>query len=304
MAERVAETKALLPSDTFSTDYANMLKTFGPDLKTQQDQALGLRLLQGGVGLMGNQSPFFDPSKAMPAIEGYGQDIKNIQAQKMDLAKQQFELGKFGYNTAADIVKSAQADEKATIANLTKIYGDETTAKRMLESARISAGATITAAGISAEKAGAKERQGIKTEFDALVAQGYDPNSPITKQVAQQNYFAATRPYGASSMVSAIGQRIAQDGQLKSLNTQLQIAQMGNDTNKVKEIEAQITARTQAIQQEVQQNAKAVTPGAGSPVVTPTPIPPPNPAKPVIPPGNLKRNPDGSFNYELTPQTP
>ena len=203
-----------------------------------------------------------------------------------------------------DSVKAAQTDRKGVLADLTKIYGDEKSAEAHLKAAEISAGATVQAATIGAEKANAKEKAGIQTEFDALVAQGYDKDSPITKQIAQQNYFAATRPYGASSMVSAIGQRIAQDGQIKSLNTQLQIAQMSNDADKIKTIQAQIAARTQAIQQEVQSNAGAVKAGSPTPVVTPTPIPPPAPAKPAIPPGTLKRNPDGSFNYELTPQNP
>ena len=153
-AERVAEMKALMPSDAFATDYANTLKQFGTSGITEKaaNNQDAWRMIQGGIGLMGNKSPFFDPSGAMPAIEGHMADVKGREQQKMDLAKQQFELGKFGYNNAADLVKAAQADEKATLANLTKIYGDETTAKRMLESARISAGATIQGATITAGK--------------------------------------------------------------------------------------------------------------------------------------------------------
>ena len=153
-AERVAEMKALMPSDAFATDYANTLKQFGTSGITEKaaNNQDAWRMIQGGIGLMGNKSPFFDPSGAMPAIEGHMADVKGREQQKMDLAKQQFELGKFGYNNAADLVKAAQADEKATLANLTKIYGDETTAKRMLESARISANATIQGATITAGK--------------------------------------------------------------------------------------------------------------------------------------------------------
>ena len=154
LADRVAETKALLPSDAFATDYANKLKSLAlseADTKSSQ----GLRLLQAGLGIMGGTSPFAAANigqGSQAALAGYAQDVKEQKQAQMDLAKQQFELGKFGYSTAADIVKSAQADEKATIANLTKIYGDETTAKRMLESARISADATISAAKISEGK--------------------------------------------------------------------------------------------------------------------------------------------------------
>ena len=297
--EQIARNKAMMGNTDFATKYGDMLGKVGYDFEGDKKQAQGLRLLQAGLGIMGGTSPFAAANigqGSQAALAGYGEDIKGMKQQQMDLAKQQFELGKFGYSTNADLVKAAQADRKSTLADLTKIYGSEKEAEARLKAAEISAGATVTAAGISAEKAGAKERQGIQTEFDALVAQGYDPNSPITKQIAQQQYFAATRPYGASAMVSAISQRIAQDGEIKAANTQLQIATMAKDQKAIDEANARIAARTKAIQAEVQQNASSAKPGAPTPVVTPTPVPPSAPAKPALN-GTIKQNPDGTYDY-------
>jgi hypothetical protein len=302
--EQIARNKALYGNTAFADKYANQLSQVGFDFDADKKSAQGLRLLQAGLGIMGGTSPFAAANigqGSQQALAGYGEDIKDLKRQQMDLAKQQFELGKFGYSTNADIVKAAQADRKSTLADLTKIYGSEKEAEARLKAAEISAGATVTAAGISAEKAGAKERQGIQTEFDALVAQGYDPNSPITKQIAQQQYFAATRPYGASAMVSAIGQRIAQDGEIKAANTQLQIATMAKDQKAIDEANARIAARTKAIQAEVQQNASSAKPGAPTPVVTPTPVPPSAPAKPALN-GTIKQNPDGTYDYVPNPR--
>jgi hypothetical protein len=302
--EQIARNKALMPSTDFATKYGDILGKVGYDFEADKKQAQGLRLLQAGLGIMGGTSPFAAANigqGSQAALAGYGEDIKGMKQQQMDLAKQQFELGKFGYSTNADLVKAAHADRKSVLADLTKIYGSEKEAEARLKAAEIAAGATVTAAGISAEKAGAKERQGIKVEYDALVAQGYDPNSPITMQIAQQQYFAATRPYGASAMVSAIGQRIAQDGEIKAANTQLQIATMAKDQKAIDEANARIAARTKAIQQEVQQNAQSAKPGAANPVVTPTPVPPPAPAKPALN-GTIKQNPDGTFDYVPNPQ--
>ena len=258
-----------MPDTGFATDYGNFLKTFGPTAQAQGNENLGLRLIQGGMGIASGSSPFANVNLAgaAPAIAGYAQDIQNQRAQQMDLAKQQFELGKFGYSTAADIVKAAQKDEQGTIDNLTKVYGSESAAKSAIESAKIHAGATIQAATIGLDKANAKEKAGITTEFNALVAQGYDPNSPITKQVAQQNYFAATRPYGASSMVSALGNEIAKDGTIKALNFELTTASISGDKEKVAEIQDKIAARTKELQAAVQQQMAGFKPG--TPAVTP-----------------------------------
>ena len=269
--QQIAQNKAMMPNQDFIKEYTNKLGSLAP---TPEDTSSmqGLRLIQGGMGLLSNQGPFFDATKAMPAVEGYAQDVQRQKQQQIELAKQQFDLAKFGYSTEADIVKAVQADRKGTRDDLIKILGSETAADATIKSAQIHAGATIQAAGISADKASAKERQGIQTEFDALVAQGYDEKSPITKQMAQQQYFAATRPYGASSMMSALAGEIAKDGQIKTLNTQLQIAGMGGDKDKVKEIQDQIAARTKEIQATFKDTAASMRPGAPNPA-----IPQPNP---------------------------
>lgn len=278
--EQIAKNKAMMGNTDFATKYGDMLNKVGYDFEGDKKQAQGLRLLQAGLGIMGGTSPFAAANigqGSQAALAGYGEDIKGMKQQQMDLAKQQFELGKFGYSTNADLVKAAQADRKGVLTDLTKIYGDEKTAEAHLKAAEISAGATVTAAGISAEKAGAKERQGIKTEFDSLVAQGYDANSPITKQLAQQNYLAATRPYGASSMMSAFSQQLAKDGEIKALNLQLTMAQTGGDKQAAEDIQKKIAARTQELQTQFQQQAASMKPGTPAPVVPP-PILQPNPA--------------------------
>ena len=297
--EQIAQNKAMMPNTDFAKKYSGILDQVGYDMGADKSQAQGLRLLQAGLGIMGGTSPFAAANigqGSQAALAGYGEDVKDMKRQQMDLAKQQFELGKFGYNSEADIVKAVQADRKGTRDDLVKILGSETAADAAIKSAQIHAGATVAAAGISAEKAGLKEREGIKTEFEALVAQGYDANSPITKQLAQQNYLAATRPYGASSMMSAFGQQLAKDGEIKALNLQLTMAQAGGDKKAADEIQQKIAARTKILQSEFQQQAASMKPGTPAPVV-PTPIP--QPVAPTTPKmnGSIVQNKDGTFNY-------
>jgi len=287
IADQVASYKSLMPSTSFVSDYADQLKSLAPSASDTQSST-GLRLLQAGLGIMGGTSPYAAANigqGSQAALQGYAQDVKEQKQQKMELAKQQFELSKFGYNTEADIAKAVQADHKGTRDDLIKILGSEQQADATIKSAQIHAGATMEAAKYGVEKAGAKERQGIQTEFDALVAQGYDKDSPITKQIAQQNYLAATRPYGASAMISALGNEIAKDGQLKNLNTQLLMA--NGDEDKIKDIKQKIAARTEEIKQSVQGQAAAFKPGSPVPQVPP----------PKITGGSMVQNKDGTFNY-------
>ena len=279
--EQIARNKAMMGNTDFATKYGDMLGKVGYDFEGDKKQAQGLRLLQAGLGIMGGTSPFAAANigqGSQAALAGYGEDIKSMKQQQMDLAKQQFELGKFGYSTNADLVKAAQADRKSVLADLTKIYGSEKEAEARLKAAEIAAGATVTAAGISAEKAGAKERAGIEIEFNALVAQGFDPNSPITKQKAQQQYFAATRPYGATQVASALGDRLAKDQELAALFKQQRTLEFtGTDAQKQANKDA-IEARRKAVEAEFNSQVKAAQPGAANPAnpVAPaaSPIPP------------------------------
>jgi hypothetical protein len=284
IADQVASYKSLMPSTSFVSDYANQLKSLAPSASDTQSST-GLRLLQAGLGIMGGTSPYAAANigqGSQAALQGYAEDIKARKQQQLDMAKQQFDLSKFGYNTEADIAKAVQADHKGTRDDLIKILGSEQQADATIKSAQIHAGATVEAAKYGVEKAGAKEKQGIQTEFDALVAQGYDKDSPITKQIAQQNYFAATRPYGASVMVGELSKAIAQDGAIKAANTQLQIATMGKDQKGIDEANAKIAARTKEIQAQLQSQISAVKPGS------------PAPAAPVAPPlADIPQGPKG-----------
>ena len=252
--EQIAKNKAMMPSTSFVSDYANQLKSLAPSASDTQSST-GLRLLQAGLGIMGGTSPFAAANigqGSQAALQGYAEDIKARKQQQLEMAKQQFELSKFGYSSEADIVKAVQADRKGTRDDLIKILGSESAADATIKAAQIHAGATVEAAGIAAEKAGAKEKQGIQIELDSLIAQGYDKDSPITKQIAAQNYYAATRPYGASVMVGELSKALAQDGQIKAANTQLQIATMAKDQNAIDEANAKIAARTKEIQAQIQ----------------------------------------------------
>ena len=153
--EQIAKNKAMYGSTAFADKYGDILNKVGYDFEADKKQAQGLRLLQAGLGIMGGTSPFAAANigqGSQAALTGYGEDIKAMKQQQMDLAKQQFELGKFGYNTNADLVKAAQADRKGVLADLTKIYGNEKEAEARLKAAEISAGATIGAAKISEGK--------------------------------------------------------------------------------------------------------------------------------------------------------
>lgn len=286
MEEALAKQKAMQPKTDFATKYGDMLAQAGLTTEADAKSSAGLRLLQAGMGMMGGSSPFAGVNigqGAQPAIAGYAQDVKEQKAAKMDLAKQQFDLGKFGYNNEADLLKQYNENKKGVRDDLVKILGSETAADAAIKSAQIHAGATITAAGISAEKASAKDKAGIKIEYDALVAQGFDPDSPITLQKAQQQYFAATRPYGATQVASALGDRIAKDEELKNLFTDQRMLQFtGTDAQK-QALTAKIEARRKAIETEFNAQLGNARGGGGQPVVNPNQ---PGSAKlPPTPPG-------------------
>jgi hypothetical protein len=289
IADQVASYKSMMPSTSFVSDYADQLKSLAPSASDTQSST-GLRLLQAGLGIMGGTSPFAAANigqGAQPAIQGYAEDVKARKQQQLEMAKQQFELSKFGYNSEADIVKAVQTDRKGTRDDLIKILGSEQAADATIKAAQIHAGATVEAAGIAAEKAGAKEKQGIQIEFDSLVAQGYDPESPITKQIAAQNYYAATRPYGASVMVDALSKAVAQDGAIKAANTQLQIATLAKDQKGIDEANAKIAARTKELQAQLQGQMASAKPGSPAPQVTPPPAPNPATSVPQGPKGSV-----------------
>jgi hypothetical protein len=283
--EQIAKNKAMMGNTDFANKYGDILNKVGYDFDADKKQAQGLRLLQAGLGIMGGTSPFAAANigqGSQAALAGYGEDIKGMKQQQMDLAKQQFELGKFGYSTNADLVKAAQTDRKSTLADLTKIYGSEKEAEARLKAAEIAAGATVTAAGISAEKAGAKDKAGIKIEYDALVAQGFDPNSPITMQKAQQQYFAATRPYGATQVASALGDRLAKDQELINLFKQQRTLEFtGTDAEK-KALAEKIETRRKQVETDFNTQLGSARGGAANPAA---PASPAAPAVPPLPPG-------------------
>ncbi|MFZ4654138.1 MAG: hypothetical protein ACOYLM_07155, partial [Methylococcaceae bacterium] len=291
MEEALAKQKAMQPKTDFATKYGDMLAQAGLTTEADAKSSSGLRLLQAGMGMMGGASPFAGVNigqGAQPAIAGYAQDVKEQKAAKMDLAKQQFDLGKFGYNNEADLLKQYNENKKGVRDDLVKILGSETSADAAIKSAQIHAGATITAAGISADKASAKEKSGIKIEYDALVAQGYDPNSPITMQKAQQQYFAATRPYGATQVASALGDRIAKDQELINLFKQQRTLEFTGTEADKKANAAAIEARRKAVETEFNAqlgNARGGGTGVGGaqPVVNPNT--PSNAKLPPTPPG-------------------
>jgi len=272
MEEQIAKNKAMQPKTDFATKYGDMLSQAGLTTEADAKSSQGLRLLQAGMGMMGGASPFGGVNigqGVQPAIAGYAQDVKEQKQAKLDLAKQQFELGKFGYNSEADILKAYREDKKATRDDLVKILGSETAADAAIKAAQIHAGATVAAAGISAEKASAKDKAGIKIEYDALVAQGYSPDSPITLQKAQQQYFAATRPYGATQVASALGDRIAKDQELNNLFKQQRTLEFtGTDAEK-KANAAAIEARRRAVETEFNTQLGNAKSGGAQPVVTP-----------------------------------
>lgn len=295
MEEAIAKSKAMQPKTDFATKYGDMLSQAGLTTEADTKSSAGLRLLQAGMGMLGGASPFAGVNigqGVQPAIAGYAQDVKEQKAAKMDLAKQQFELGKFGYNTEADLLKAYREDKKATRDDLVKILGSETAADAAIKSAQIHAGATVTAAGIAAEKAGAETKAGIKVEYDALVAQGFDPNSPITMQKAQQNYLAAKRPYGATQVASALGDRLAKDQELTNLFKQQRTLEfMGTDAEKKANREA-IEARRKTVEAEFNaQLGNANRGGAANP-----PIVNPNVPSPIVG-GTLTPGQNGVLNY-------
>ena len=294
MEEQIAKNRAMQPKTDFATKYGDMLAQAGLTTEADAKSSQGLRLLQAGMGMMGGASPFAGVNigqGVQPAIAGYSEDIKEQKRAKMDLAKQQFDLGKFGYSNEADLLKAYREDKKGTVDNLVKLGLSEDEIKARIRAAEIGAGATRYAADAAGERANKKEKEGIKIEYDALVAQGFDPNSPITMQKAQQQYFAATRPYGATQVASALGDRLAKDQELTNLFKQQRTLEFtGTDAEK-KTNAAAIEARRKAVEAEFNaQLGNARGGGGAQPVVNP------NVPSPIVG-GTLTPGQNGVLNY-------
>jgi hypothetical protein len=291
MEEALAKQKAMQPKTDFATKYGDMLAQAGLTTEADTKSSQGLRLLQAGMGALGGASPFAGVNigqGVQPAIAGYAQDVKEQKAAKMDLAKQQFDLGKFGYSNEADLLKAYREDRKGTRDNLVKMGLSDDEIKARIKAAEIGASASKYAADAASTRAGIEKREGIQTVFESLVAQGYDPKSPITKDMAQQQYNAQTRPYGASSMMSAFAGILAKDGQIKTLNQELSIANLSGDSKKVEDVKAKIATRTTELQTEFQNQVSTMKPGGAGvggaqPVVNPNT--PSNVQVPPLPPG-------------------
>ena len=105
-------------------------------------------------------------------------------------------------------------------------------------------------------------------------------------QKAQQQYFAATRPYGATQVASALGDRLAKDGELTNLFKQQRTIEFtGTDAEK-KAIADKIEARRKQVESEFSaQLGSARGGGATPPGVTPTPVPGANVQVPPLPVG-------------------
>ena len=288
--EQMAKNRALNPKTDFATKYGDMLAQAGLTTEADAKSSAGLRLLQAGMGAMGGASPFAGVNigqGVQPAIAGYAQDVKEQKAAKMDLAKQQFDLGKFGYNNEADLLKAYREDRKGTRDNLVKMGLSDDEIKARIKAAEIGASATKYAADAAGERANKKEKEGIKIEYNALVAQGFDPDSPITMQKAQQQYFAATRPYGATQVASALGDRMAKDQELNSLFKDQRLIQLTGTEAEKQALVAKIADRRKAIETEFNAqlgNARGGGPGVGGqPVVNPNQ--PGSVQVPPLPPG-------------------
>jgi hypothetical protein len=290
--EQIAKQKALSPDQSFVGKYRDLLSGLGVNSEAENKSQMGMRLLQAGLGMAGGTSPYALANinqGAQPALAGFAEDMAQRKKQQFEVAKQQFELDKFGYSTDADIIKSYQADKKDTLAKLTTIYGNEQDAKARIKAAEIGAAATRDAAG----RAEGKTATTAKLYYDAML--NGKPESNYTaaelaqfKAQARNSALQDEKAYSGPAMANAITNAEKESPELEALRTQLSIASLSNNTQKVEEITRKIQEERNRIVDRAKANA--VKPGLGgapAPVVTPT-------SKLN---GNIVQNKDGTFNY-------
>ena len=200
----------LLGPNTAGADYLKTLQGIqGNDSKAANNQD-AWRMIQGGIGLMGNKSPFFDPSGAMPAIEGHMSDVKGREQQTLALAKASFDVNNASYQDKVSMLKLAQTDKAAfdkmayekgikadELANALEIslHRDETSIK--------TANITSAAAG-----AGAKfDQAAVDARYKALL--GENPESVYSdaqkaqfRNQAYQDVLNAKKPYAAAMLTA------------------------------------------------------------------------------------------------------
>lgn len=205
-----SQNQQLLGTNTSGADYLQTIKNIQGKSPANANNQDAWRFIQAGVGLMGNKSPFFDPSGAMPAITGHMEDVKGREQQDLALAKAQFDVGNLAYQDKANLLKMAQSDTQAfnRIAAEKGMKADEL--KNSLEIALHHDATAIQTANISSAAAGAGAKfnqSAVDARYKALL--GENPETSYSPaQLAQFKSQAYTdtlqqlKPYNAQMMTA------------------------------------------------------------------------------------------------------
>jgi len=289
LATRAAEYQALLPGKgEASAAYIEALKKAQPD----KNEQLWGRLMQFGAGMAAGTSPNALTNigaAAQQTVPGMLEDAKERRKAQGEMAKAQYDISNMDYSDQVKLLTLAQTDRNAfeKIAADKGMKADElanalqmniNTNKQSGINAQTAAGATLGAATMGLEKTNAKDKSGIDIEFKSLVAQGWDPNSPLTMAQAQRGYFQSKSFSGQVAEAGIIEKSLATDKELGRLNGQLTMETLKNnpDKDKVKEITDQIKAREATVREKAAVQSNVTKPPTNNPpIVPPTAIPKP-----------------------------
>lgn len=290
LATRSAEYKSLLGDRSdVGAKYIEALKNAQPD----KNEQLWGRLMQFGAGMAAGTSPNALTNigtAAEKTVPGLLEDTKERKKAQGELAKAQYEVSNMEYGDQVKLLTLAQTDRNAfaKIAADKGMKADElanalqmniNTNKTHIQTSQIAANATLGAATIGLEKTNAKDKNGIEIEFKSLVAQGWDPNSPLTMAQAQRGYFQSKSYSGQVAEAGVIEKALATDKELGGLNNQLTIETLKKnpDKDKVKDITDQIRTREATVREKAAVQSNVVKPPPNnSTTVTPTVMPKPN----------------------------
>jgi hypothetical protein len=289
LTKSMADYQALLPDKSdASAAYVEALKKAQPD----KNEQLWGRLMQFGAGMAAGTSPNALTNigaAAQQTVPGMLEDAKERRKAQGEMAKVNFEIANMSYADKLNLLKLADTNETEFSKRAHELNMNDAKLKNDLLiatnhdrqtgiNAQTAAGATLGAATIGLEKTNAKDKSGIDIEFKSLVAQGWDPNSPLTMAQAQRGYFQSKSYSGQVAEAGVIEKSLATDKELGRLNSQLTMETLKKnpDKDKVKEITDQIKAREATVREKaaVQSNV-AKPPPNNPPIVPPTAIPKP-----------------------------
>jgi len=185
----MSERQAILGPNTSGADYLKTLNELQGKNEEGQGAQFGSRLLQTGLGILGGSSPYAAVNIGQGAKEGVAgmmEDVKAQKAEKMAMAKAQYDVGRMDYADKAKLLEEAAKDYEGLLNRASKedISKNEIDARIKVAGMEIGAANTRATSAEQARIEAAKLENINRTAAAELVEKQKIPNQLAAKAEA------------------------------------------------------------------------------------------------------------------------